>query len=249
MLFRSTLMAPDPPRFDLFSSFQQMSGFRMCGNFWVAGTDGSVDQLLGSMGAGVFITPPDIRAWISCPESCMCGLGTVKGSMGTLPSRAEGLQRQRRLLDRVDQGFVDRWGVKVHGDPDSTRAEMAGILACLDKIPYQCHVVIGTDSNNALTILDRFRGKDSAPFVDGLPYRDLLEPILGYIRRRSAQGAKTVFMKVRAHRGLPANEVADDCAAKGHTSVISLGEDRERDRKSTRLNSSHSQQSRMPSSA
>ena len=34
-------------------------------------------------------------------------------------------------------------------------------------------------------------------------------------------------MKVRAHRGLPVNEVADDCAAKGHTSVISLGEDRE----------------------
>ena len=31
------LMALDPPRFDLFSSFQQMSGFRMCGNFWVAG--------------------------------------------------------------------------------------------------------------------------------------------------------------------------------------------------------------------
>ena len=124
---------------------------------------------------------------------------------------------------------MDRWVVKVHGDPDSTRAEMAGILACLDKIPYQCHAVIGTDSNNALTILDRFRGKDSAPFVDGLPYRDLLEPILGYIRRRSAQGAKTGFVKVRAYRGLPANEVADDCAAKGHTSVISLGEDRERE--------------------
>ena len=33
-------------------------------------------------------------------------------------------------------------------------------------------------------------------------------------------------MKVRAHRELPVNEVADDCAAKGHTSVISLGEDR-----------------------
>ena len=81
----------------------------MCGNFWVAGTDGSVDQSLGSMGAGVFIMPPDIRAWTNCPESCMCGLGTVKGSMGTLPLRVEGLQRQRRLLDQVDQGFVDRW--------------------------------------------------------------------------------------------------------------------------------------------
>ena len=34
-------------------------------------------------------------------------------------------------------------------------------------------------------------------------------------------------MKVRAHRGLPVNEVADECAAKGHTLVISLGEDRE----------------------
>ena len=37
-------------------------------------------------------------------------------------------------------------------------------------------------------------------------------------------------MKVRAHRGLPVNEVADEWAAKGHTSVISLGEDsRERE--------------------
>ena len=50
---------------------------------------------------------------------------------------------------------------------------------------------------------------------------------MGYIRRRSAQGAKTVLVKVRAHRGLPANEVAYDCAAKEHTPVISLGGDRE----------------------
>ena len=122
---------------------------------------------------------------------------------------------------------MDRWGigVKVHGDPDSTRAEIAGILACLDEIPHQCHAVKGTDSDNALTIMDRFRGKNSAQLVDGLPYRDLLEP-LGCIRRRSAQGARTSFMKVRAHRGLPVNEVADEWAAKGHTSVISLGEDR-----------------------
>ena len=109
-----TLIAPDHLRFALFSSFQRMR-FRICGNFWVAGTGGSVDQLLGSMGAGVFIIPPDIRAWTSCPYSCMCGLGTVKGSMRTLPSREEGLHRQRRLLDRVDKGFVDRWGVKSIG--------------------------------------------------------------------------------------------------------------------------------------
>ena len=124
----------------------------------LAVTDGSVNQSLGSMGAGVFIMPPDIRAWTSCPEFCMCELATVKGSMGTSPSRAEGLQRQRRLLDRVDQGFVDRWGVKVHRDLDSTRAEMAGILACVDKVPCHFNVVIGTDSENALTTMDKFRG-------------------------------------------------------------------------------------------
>ena len=130
-------------------------------------------------------------------------------------------------MDRVDHGFVDRWGVKVHGDPDSTRAEMAGILACVDKVPCHCNVLIGTDSDYALSIMHRIRGRDSAPFVDGLPYRNLLEPLLGCIRRRSAQGARTSFMKVRAHRGRPVNDVADEWKAKGHTSMISLGEDRE----------------------
>ena len=40
-------------------------------------------------------------------------------------------------------------------------------------------------------------------------------------------GARTSFRKVRAHSGLPVNAGADEWAAKGHTSVISLGEDRE----------------------
>ena len=63
-------------------------------------------------------------------------------------------------------------------------------------------------------------------FVDGLPYCDMMEPLLGCIHRRSAQGARTIFMnlKVRAHKGLPVNKVADDCAAKGNTSEISLWE-------------------------
>ena len=90
-------------------------------------------------------------AWVRESSFCLQILGhgrvvqnpacvdTVKGSMGTSPSRAEGLQRQSRLLDRVDQGFVDRWEVKVHGDPHLTRAEMAGILACVDKVPCHCN--------------------------------------------------------------------------------------------------------------
>ena len=73
--------------------------------------------------------------------------------------------------------------------------------------------------------MDRYRRKESAPFVDGLQYRDLLEPLLGCFRGQSAQGARTSFMKVRAHRGLPVNELADQWAVKEHTSVISLGDE------------------------
>ena len=70
---------------------------------------------------------------------------------------------------------------------------MAGILACWDKIPYQCHAVIGTDSNNALTILDRFRGKDSAPFVDGLPYRDFAGADIGIHSETLGAGGEDGF--------------------------------------------------------
>ena len=105
---------------------------------------------------------------------------------------------------------------------------MAGILACFDKVPYHCNVVLGTELEKSQAIMDRFRGQDSAPSVDGLPYRDLQEPLLVCIRRRSAPGGRTIFMKVRAHRGrLLVHEVADEWAAKGHSSVITLGEDRE----------------------
>ena len=89
------------------------------------------------------------------------------------------------MLQRVDYGpaFVDRWPreLDVHGDPDLTRAEMAGIRACFDKVSHHhCNVVLGTDSDtNILAIMDRFRGKyrDTAPFVDEVPCRDLLEPL------------------------------------------------------------------------
>ena len=48
---------------------------------------------------------------------------------------------------------------------------------------FTYNVVLGTHSDNVLAIMERFRRKDSAPFVDGLPYRDLLELLLGCIRR------------------------------------------------------------------
>ena len=104
---------------------------------------------------------------------------------------------------------------------------MVSILTCLDKLHYRCNVVLGTDSDNASAIKDRFRGKDSTPFIDGLSYRYLLKPVLRHIWRRLAQGARIILMKVRAHKRLPVNEAADKFVAKGHISVIFLGEDRE----------------------
>ena len=42
-------------------------------------------------------------------------------------------------------------------------------------------------------------------------------------------GSKTIFYKVRAHRGLMINEIADQQAEKGHTADAWLGEVRGRE--------------------
>ena len=90
-------------------------------------------------------------------------------------------------------------------------------MAHLDNVSYSYNMVLGTDSDIALAIMDRFRGEDSAPFVNGLPssYRNLLEPLPGHIRKLSVQGARTILMELRAQRGLPVHEGADDLRPRG----------------------------------
>ena len=218
------LLAPDHSRLQLYNSFQQMNDIRWCGNLWKIGTDGSVRREKGTMGAGVIICPPDIRAMAICPGRCPCRQGHSDGrpaSLGTI------ILRRNDANKRAAEGFVDRFAFRVDGELATARAEMAAILASLQAVSRTTSVAIGTDAESVLDILNHFRGKDSPPFLESMPNADLLGPILDIINDRMGNDAQTIFYKVRAHRGLALNEAADQQAELGHSSHRWIGEIRE----------------------
>ena len=139
------------------------------------------------------------------------------------------IQRYEAVTERVNNGFLDRYAFRVDGDLTTLRAEMAGVLAALQKIDISVSAAFGTDSQGVLTELERFRGRDSPPFLESTLYPDLLEPILQLLQMRMESGSQTIFYKVRAHRGLTLNEIADQQADKGHTADVWLGEVRGRE--------------------
>ena len=125
------LLAPDHPRLQLYHSFQLMNDKRWCGNLWKIGTDGSVRREKGTMGAGVVICPPDIRAMTVCPGRCPCRHGQRDGrpaSLGTV------ILRRNDANKRAAEGFVDRFALRVDGELAAARAEMAAILASLQAV-------------------------------------------------------------------------------------------------------------------
>ena len=119
------------------------------------------------------------------------------------------LLRRMEARERSEGGFLDRYALRVDGNLATTRAEMAGILACLQRVDRGTSVAIGKDSKCVLDILERFRGKDSPPFLDSMLNSDHLGPMLDILHERMVRSAQTIFYKVRAHRGLALNEVAD----------------------------------------
>ena len=74
--------------------------------------------------------------------------------------------RRSTAAERARNGFVDRFAFRVAGDLTTSRAEMAGILAALQKIDTSISAVLGTDSQSVLNYLEHFRGKDSPPFLE-----------------------------------------------------------------------------------
>ena len=134
------------------------------------------------------------------------------------------LKRCEAAAERVNKGFLDRYSFRVDGDLTTLPAEMAGVLAALQKIDISVYAALGADSQDVLTELERLRGRDSPPSLESTMYPDLLEPILKLLQLRTESGSKTFFYKVRAHRGLTLNEIADQQSDKGHTSDVWLGE-------------------------
>ena len=130
------------------------------------------------MAGDPLVTPHAVIDWWT--------LSAVEAGWGCFDSHGLGAEGGASMVGR-------RCGERsrIGAGPSAWIETYSDFLTSID--PCHCNVVIGTDTDTALTIMDRVRAKDSAPIVDGLPYRDLLEPLLGCNRRRSAQGARTNF--------------------------------------------------------
>ena len=91
----------------------------------------------------------------------------MQASLGTA------IMRRKAAAERARNGFSDRFAFRVDGDLTTSRAEMAGILAALQKIDASISAVLGTDSQSILNDLKCFRGKGSPPFSESTRYSDL----------------------------------------------------------------------------
>ena len=68
------------------------------------------------------------------------------------------------------------------------------------------------DCKAEMTEIRKWIGEGSRPFLAGAANADILREIIELTRKRVQAGAVTLLVKVKAHRGEPMNEEADDCA-------------------------------------
>ena len=121
---------------------------------------------------------------------------------GNQASRDTILKRCEAAAERVNKGFLDRYAFRVDGDLTTLRAEMAGVLAAMQKNYISVSAASGTDSQGVLTELERVRGRDSPPSLESTRYPDILEPILKLLQLRTESGSKTIFYEVRARHSV-----------------------------------------------
>jgi len=73
---------------------------------------------------------------------------------------------------------------------------------------YLCH------NQSLLKTVNRWIGEDGKATLVGAPDADILAAAIEILRKRIAAGTATLLVKVKAHRGEPANEGADILADK-----------------------------------
>lgn len=100
------------------------------------------------------------------------------------------------------------------------RAELTAVARALDHIPIHRDACIVTDSNYAikcLTLWSRKWATNGWRNAAGKPVenKDLIEPIVAWIRERGLAKAKTEFRWVKGHANDAGNAAADELAVKG----------------------------------
>jgi ribonuclease HI len=92
----------------------------------------------------------------------------------------------------------------------SGRVEMGAYAAILRRTPDHEDLVTATDSEVLCRLVSRWMGQGGRASLANTADADILEYILAKLVARIAAKARTFLVKVKAHKGEPLNEEAED---------------------------------------
>jgi len=102
----------------------------------------------------------------------------------------------------------------------SGRAKFAAAcLALEDSLTHDQHIVVLTDSKGLMTVASNWVGEGQDLRLRHSPDGDVLARIIKVLHQRVCMGLFTMFIKIRAHRGVFLNENADKWADEGRDNV------------------------------
>ena len=211
----------------------------------VVATDGAVQN--GRMGAGFtsLSWQPIGKQWEELPEAEVAGVSPITNSLaglemsqGRSPSWAARYQLEQMgaedgdLVQHEGRTFQISKGqrtghIRVGREEEGTsslRPELAAIEAALQSIHSAADLLILSDSQTALNRIREWVGEGLRPCMELIPDADILRSVLARLSERIEKGAATLLVKIKAHRGEPLNEAADDEAGRG----CGLGPDQKR---------------------
>jgi len=106
-------------------------------------------------------------------------------------------KRQQRKVGREEEGS------------SSNRPELAAFVLALRGIPVTKPMLYLCDNQALLKAVKIWVGGGGKATLLGAPDADILLEAIRELRKRITAGAATFLVKVKAHRGEPANEEAD----------------------------------------
>jgi len=104
---------------------------------------------------------------------------------------------QQRKMGREEEGS------------SSNRSGLAAFVLALRGTPVTSPMLYLCDNQALLKAVKRWVGEGRQATLVGAPDADILLEAIEELRKRSTAGAATFLVKVKAHRGEPANEQAD----------------------------------------
>ena len=124
-----------------------------------------------------------------------------------------GQSRCFKIRDRRRKGHL-RVGRAEEG-ASSLRPELAALEAALEAVEVEKDLLLLVDCRTALTEIEKWIGEGSKVCMATVKDADILRAVIERLRKRIEAGAATFLVKIKAHRGEPLNEGADDEADRG----------------------------------